>query len=71
MDLETTLIILSVGILMAAYGFWKGRQPYEPMNLPLIPNTFFLFVGLVIVFLMLAHLITLTTGEPFKGRRRF
>ena len=71
MDLQTTIFILIIGVIMAAYGFWKSRKPYEPMNLPLIPSGLFQFVGIVIVFLMLAHIITLTTGEPFKGRGRF
>ncbi len=71
MNFETTLFGLAFGFVMAGYGFWQGRKPYEAMKLPLIPHGVFLFVGLIIMFLMAAHLITLMTGEPFKGRRRF
>ena len=47
-----------------------SRRPYEPGRLPLIPYAAVQFIGVVVILLMLAHLITIWTGTPFVGRSR-
>ena len=59
------------GLLLFGYSNWRSRQEYEPGNPPILPYNGLQFVGLLIVFMMAAHLITLWTGEPFKGRGQF
>ena len=71
LDLPTTLTILVLAAVAAGWANWRSRQPYVPGQPPLIPYGAIQFVGLLIVILMAAHLITLGTGEPFRGRRRF
>ena len=68
MDLQTTLIILVAGLALTGFANWKSRQEYRPGELPLIPYNGLQFVGILVVFLMAAHLITLYTGQPFRGR---
>ena len=69
MSMTVTLSILGVALVLGLFANWKSRQPYEPGKLPLLPYTGIMFVCVLITFLMLGHLITLLTGEPFKGRR--
>lgn len=68
MSLEVTLIILSVGVVLTAFSNWKSRQKYVPGELPLLPYNGLQFVGMIIVFVAAAHLITIFTGVPFTGR---
>ena len=68
MDWNTTLAILIVAAVLAGSANWKARQEYEPGGLPLIPWNGVMFVALIVVFVMAAHLITLYTGKPFAGR---
>ena len=71
MDMTTTLYLLALGVVMFGFANWRSRRPYQPGNLPLIPDTALQFVGVVIVIVMAAHLITLITGVPFAGRSGF
>ncbi len=68
MSLELTLIILAVGVVLTAFSNWKSRQEYLPGELPLLPYNGLQFVGMIIVFVTIAHLITIYTGKPFTGR---
>ena len=68
MSLELTLIILAVGVVLTAFSNWRARQEYLPGELPLLPYNGLQFVGMIIVFVAVAHLITIYTGKPFTGR---
>jgi hypothetical protein len=68
LDWNTTLAILLVGAAFGGFANWKARQDYPPGALPLIPWNGVMFVALIVVFVMAAHLITLYTGKPFSGR---
>lgn len=69
LDLPTTVTILALAGVAVGWATWRARKPYVPGSPPLIPLGVVQFVGMVIVFLMAAHLITLLTGKPFTGRR--
>lgn len=71
LDLTDTLILLAAGLLVIGVSAWQVRRPYEPGRLPWVPWTAILFLGLLVSIVMAAHLITLVTGEPFRGRRGF
>ncbi|MEM8798546.1 MAG: hypothetical protein AAGF15_00560 [Pseudomonadota bacterium] len=64
-----TLVVLACGVIAFAWATIAARRPYEIGQSPWRFHGAVQFIALVVVFLMLAHLITLTTGEPFKGRR--
>lgn len=68
MSLDVTLILLGVGVVVTVFSNWKARQEYEPGQMPLIPYNGLQFVGMLIIFVTIAHLISLVTGEPFTGR---
>jgi hypothetical protein len=66
--LTVTLIILACGLALAGFANFMSRRPTEPGRPRLVPYTGLQFVGLLLVILMLAHLVTLLTGTPLQGR---
>lgn len=71
MDLPVTITILILAGMAAGWANWRSRKPYVPGNPPLIPYGAVQFVGILVIMLMVAHLLTLLTGKPFTGRRGF
>ncbi len=69
MTLTPTLIVLALGLALTGFANFMSRRPSEPGRLRLVPYTGLQFVGLLVVVLMLAHLVTLLTGTPLEGRR--
>ena len=68
MSLPVTLAVLVIAVAVAAFSAYRQRQPAEPGNPPLIPYVGLQIAAVVVAILMLAHLVTLLTGTPFKGR---
>jgi predicted MFS family arabinose efflux permease len=68
MSFTVTIMLLVLGIAVFAGANFMSRRPVEPGNPSLIPWTALQFVGLVMVILMLAHLVTLLSGTPLQGR---
>ncbi len=64
-------MILLAGAALAGWSNWKSRQSRDSLDPQLVPYNALQFIGLIIIFLMAAHLITLITGKPFTGRRGF
>ena len=71
MDMTTTLTIMGIAAAVTAFCNYMSRRPYEPGKLPWIPYNGLQFIGLIVIFLMAAHVITLVTGKPFTGRRGY
>ena len=71
MTLPWTLALLLAGLAVAAFCRWYETRPRELGEVPLLPSTFLLGVGVLLAVLALAHLVTLTTGVPLEGRRAF
>ncbi|MEM1401255.1 MAG: hypothetical protein AAGF58_15315 [Pseudomonadota bacterium] len=69
MGYTVTLSILGVALVIFLVANIISRRPPPLGEVRLIPYGAVQFVALVVVFLMLAHLITLFTGKPFEGRR--
>lgn len=66
-------LTLTVGGLVTALAgvvalIWLEHRPREPGKPLLLPSTPLLFLCLLIIVLTLAHLVTLITGVPHKGR---
>ena len=68
MTLTVTLIVLAVAIAVLAVSLLMARRPYVPGRPPLLPPVAVQFVAVTVVLLMLAHLMTLLTGQPLVGR---
>jgi hypothetical protein len=67
--LAVTLGLLAAALATFGGALYAARRPPPPPGEPrMVPWTGIQFVSLVVVVLMLAHLVTLTTGTPFRGR---
>jgi hypothetical protein len=65
-----TLAVLAVGLVLTGLGVWHQNRPRELGTLG-FPATPALAIGLVLVIVTLAHLVTLWTGFAMPGRRPF
>jgi len=68
MSLTLTLIILGVCLAFLGIAQLRERRRYEPGRISLIPWLPLQFLAMFGVIIMLAHLVTLLTGEPLVGR---
>lgn len=68
MSLVATLALLALGLGMCAWAAWQERRPRGLGELPILPPIPVLFVGVMIVLVCLAHLVTIWTGVPLKSR---
>lgn len=68
MDLFTTLIILGAAILLFAFAYWQDKRERTPGQVTLIPYTMIQILAVVTCLVLLAHLVTLVSGAPFRGR---
>ena len=71
MSLEATLAVLAVSLGLAVAGWFMQRRPRRSLDPPLVPWTAVQVVAVVVALLMAAHLVSLSTGRPFTGRRGF
>ncbi|MEP3114476.1 hypothetical protein [Nisaea sp.] len=68
MDLFTTLIALGAAALLFAFSYWQDKREREPGQVTLIPYTMIQILAVVTCLVLLAHLVTLISGTPFRGR---
>lgn len=68
MSITLSLSALFVAVALVVFANYKARQPLEVGKIRWIPYQGIQFAGIVVICLVIAHLITLVTGEPFKGR---
>ena len=68
MSLELTVAILLGALAIAVLANWRERRPRELGRPPLVPATAIQTIAILVVILMLAHLMSLLTGQPLKGR---
>lgn len=68
MSLSQTLALLACGLGLCAWAAWQERRPRGLGELPLLPPIPVLFVGVLVVLVSIAHLVTLWTGVPLKSR---
>lgn len=68
MSLEFTIAILLVALLTAGLANWRERRPRPFGKPPLVPYTAIQVLAVLVTILMLAHLVSLLTGHPLKGR---
>ncbi|MDP6351118.1 MAG: hypothetical protein QF926_07220 [Alphaproteobacteria bacterium] len=68
LSLNVTVIILVVAVIAFGIANRLSRTPVERRRISGLPYGMIQFVALVAAVLMIAHLVTLLTGQPLKGR---
>ena len=69
LSLPVTLTVLVLTGAMFAFANWRARQPAQPLKVRMINYHVVQIVCVVVVLLMVAHLVTLFSGQPMGGRR--
>jgi uncharacterized membrane protein YidH (DUF202 family) len=68
MSLTPTLAILLAALAIAAFANWRERRPRDLGRPPLVPYTAIQMIAVLVIVLMLAHVVSLLTGQTLKGR---
>ncbi len=68
MDIQITLAAGFAATSVIILLIWLEHRPREPGNPRLIPLTPLLFLAIFVLIVILAHLVTVLTGEPHLGR---
>ena len=68
MTFELTVAILLGALAIVALANWRERRPRELGRPPLVASPAIQAIAIVVVIVMLAHLVSLLTGQPIKGR---
>ncbi len=71
MSLGWTLALLGVGLSLAALARWQESRPRALGEVRLFPVLPVMAVGVILSVLAAAHLVSLLTGSPLKGRLGF
>jgi len=68
MSLTTTLILMGAAASLLATAILLERRERKPGRPPLVPYPLLQFLALLAILLLAGHLISLVTGEPYRGR---
>lgn len=68
MTLPWTLALLALGLGLIAVARWCESRPRELGEVRLFPTTLVLAIGVTAAVVAAAHLVSLLTGQPLKGR---
>lgn len=71
LDLTTTIIILAIALAVAGAMAVMDRRKPPPGEVRLFPVIPVMMLAALVVILMLGHLVSLITGQPFQGRSGF
>lgn len=71
MSLTITLLLLAAALSLIAYANWRERGERPLGKGPLISYPALQMIGIVVAVLLIAHLISLWTGQPLRGRRMY
>jgi hypothetical protein len=66
LGMTLTAMVASLGVL--GFTNYMSRKPHQAGSTWMVPYHAIQFLALVALLLMLAHLISLLTGQPFTGR---
>lgn len=68
MTLPWTIAVLALSLGALGYSVLRDRRGRKDWRAPLVPSWLVQFLAMTAALLMLAHLVTLLTGQPFAGR---
>jgi hypothetical protein len=68
MSLYPTMALLALGLALASWAAWQERRQRGLGELPLLPPIPILILGVIIMLVAAAHLVSLWTGVPLKSR---
>ena len=68
MSLAWTLALLGVGLALTGLARWQDTRPRELGEVRMFPVVPVMAVGVMLSVLAAAHLVSLLTGVPLKGR---
>jgi hypothetical protein len=68
LDVPWTLALLLAGVTLAVAARWHQSRPRELGEPRLFPSTLVLAIGVILTVVATAHLVTLLTGVPLRGR---
>jgi len=68
MTLTTTLLLMACAAGLLGYAILRERRGYTPGRPPLVPYTLLQFLAVLALLLLAGHVISLLTGEPYRGR---
>ncbi|MGI9418235.1 MAG: hypothetical protein ACR2RA_10410 [Geminicoccaceae bacterium] len=69
MSLTVTLVLLAAALALVAFANWRERQEHPLGKAPLVSYPALQMIGIVFAVLLIAHLVSLWTGQPLRGRR--
>lgn len=69
MSLLLTLLLLGASLALVGFANWRERQPRQLDKTPLVSYPLIQMIGIVVAILMIAHLVSLMTGQQLQGRR--
>jgi hypothetical protein len=70
-SLTWTLALLVAGLSLAALARWQETRPRRVGEVRLFPVLPVMAVGVILSVFAAAHLVSLMTGSPLKGRLGF
>lgn len=68
MTIELTVAVLALALGALGLSILRDRLGRDLLRPPLVPSWLVQFVAVTVAVLMIAHLVTLLTGQPFAGR---
>ena len=68
MTLTITLAVLAVAVAVFALAWVMERRPYVPGTLLPRPWIILQIISVVVILILLAHLVSLATGQRLVGR---
>lgn len=71
MNLTATLVYMSIALLIALFANIMERRPKKPFAAPLMPWSLIQFFAVMAAILLAAHVVSLLTGQPLRGRTGF
>lgn len=66
LPLTLTILVLTMGLF--AFAYWRGSKPAEPLKVRMVNYHVVQIACIVVVLLMVAHLMTLLSGQPLTPR---
>lgn len=71
MGLTATLSLAAFAVALAGFCMWHQKRERPLGEVSLFPSTVIMAIALLVLVLAVAHLVSLTTGVPLKGRMGF